>query len=77
MLLVNRQTKERLEVKEEEFKQRFKRELTQAFESYKQTQINKCYYRFNANDIEADFYFSLQWNFNHFGNSPWYIEKII
>ena len=25
---------------------------------------------------ESDFYFDLQWNFNHFEMSNWYIEKI-
>jgi hypothetical protein len=26
--------------------------------------------------LEFNFYFQLQWNFNHFGNSNWYIERM-
>ena len=28
------------------------------------------------NSMEFNFYFSLQWNFNHFGMSNWYIERM-
>ena len=41
------------------------------------TQLNKYSYKFKNNEsIEQDFYFDLQWNFNHFGISNWYIKKI-
>ena len=48
-----------------------------AFESYRKTQLNKYSWNFkDDNSLEFNFYFELQWNFNHFGNSNWYIEKI-
>ncbi len=48
-----------------------------SFESYRKTQLNKHFYNFqDDNSIEYNFYFQIQYNFNSFGNSAWYIEKI-
>ena len=48
-----------------------------AFESFLKTELNKPFYNYkDDNSIEFDFYFQLQWNFNHFGNSVGYIEKM-
>ena len=44
-------------------------------ENYVKTQNNKPNFQLN-NHFESDFYFDLQWNFNHFGNSNWCIEKL-
>lgn len=69
MILKNKLTKETLNISYSEFRKRFARELQLAFESYRQTQLNKYSYKIkNNNSTEQDFYFNLQWNFNHFGN---------
>lgn len=76
MILVNKRAREKLEISYSKFRKEFANELQVAFESYSQTQLNKYSYRFiDNNSIEQDFYFNLQWNFNHFGMSNWYIEK--
>ncbi len=76
MIVCNKHTKEKIEISYLEFKKKFAKEIQFAFESYCQTQLNKYSYKFNDNNsIEQDFYFDLQWNFNHFSNSIWYIEN--
>jgi len=74
MILKNKLTKETLEIPYHEFRKKFAKEIQTAFDSYKQTELAKPYFKIN-NLIEEDFYFNLQWNFNHLGNSNWYIEK--
>lgn len=77
MILRNKLTKETLNISYSEFRKRFARELQVAFESYSQTQLSKYSYKIKDSDsIEQDFYFNLQWNFNHFCNSNWYIERM-
>ena len=77
MILKNKLTKKTLNISYFEFRKRFVKELQLAFESYRQTQLNKYSYKIKNNDsIEQDFCFDLQWNFNHFGNSSWYIERM-
>lgn len=77
MILKNKLTKKTLNISYFEFRKRFVKELQLAFESYRQTQLNKYSYKIkNNNFIEQDFYFDPQWNFNHFGNSNWYIERM-
>ena len=77
MIVKNKLTKEKLEISFDDFKKRFAKEIYDAFESYKKTQLNKHYYKsYETVYIEGDFYFDLAWNFNHHGNSNWYIEKI-
>lgn len=74
MILKNKLTKETLVLSEEEFKTRFVKEIETSLDSYRQTELSKPYFNLNK-DIESDFFFDLQWNFNHYGNSNWYIEK--
>ena len=74
MIINNKLTKESLVLSETEFKTRFAKDIETALESYQQTELSKPYFNFNK-DIESDFFFDLQWNFNHYGNSNWYIEK--
>ena len=75
MILKNKQTQERIQLSNTEFKTKFAKEIQVAIESYIQTENNKPYFKTNKNR-ESDFYFDLQWNFNHFGNSNWYIERM-
>ena len=75
MILRNKQTQEKLEITLSEFKIKFAKELQTAFESYKKSKNAKPYFKLK-DYTEQDFYFDLQWNFNHFGNSNWYIEKM-
>ena len=74
MILRNKLTKETLEITYPTFRKKFAKEIQVAFESYTKTENNKPYFKINKN-IESDFYFNLQRNFNHFGNSNWFIEK--
>ena len=75
MILRNKQTQEKLEISLSEFKIKFAKELQTAFESYKKSENAKPYFKLK-DYTEQDFYFDLQWNFNHFGNSVWYIERL-
>lgn len=77
MILKNKLTRNTLEITYPEFRKRFTKEIQDAFESYRQTQLNKYSWNFkDDNSMEFNFYFDLQWNFNHFGMSNWYIEKL-
>lgn len=70
-------TKETLDIPYSEFRKKFAKEIQDAIESYRKTQLNKYSWNFKEdNSLEFNFYFELQWNFNHFGNSNCYIEKI-
>ena len=75
MILKNKRIREKLELTLAEFKIRFAKEIKRAFESYKQTELAKPYFKIK-NVNEDDFYFDLQWNFNHFGNSNWFVEHM-
>ena len=75
MILRNKRTREKIQLSYIEFQTRFSKEIQVALESYLHTENNKPYFKTNKN-LESDFYFDLQWNFNHFGNSNWYIEKL-
>lgn len=77
MILKNKLTCETLEITYPEFRKRFAKEIQDTFESYRKTQLNKHFYNFKDNNsMELNFYFELHWNFNHFGNSNWYIERM-
>ena len=77
MILKNKLTKETLEISYPEFRRKFAKEIQVAFESFKRTELNKTFYNFkDDNLIESNFYFDIRWNFNHFGMSNWYIEKL-
>ena len=75
MILKNKRTRERINISYTEFKTRFAKEIRAAFKSYLRTENNKPYFKTNKNP-EADFYFDIQWNFNNFGNSNWFIERL-
>ena len=75
MILRNKRTKEKVEVSYSEFYVLFRKEITDAFESYEKSELAKPYYKSN-NNIEGDFKFNLQWNFNHHTISNWYIERM-
>ncbi len=77
MILQNKLTKETLNISCAKFRKKFSKEIQVAFESYRQTELNKYFSKIQTNNsIEQDFYFDLQWNFNHFGMSNWYIERL-
>ena len=77
MNLRNKLTKETLDIPYSEFRKKFAKEIQDAFESYRKTQLNKYSWNFkDDNSLEFNFYFELHWNFNHFGNSNWYIERL-
>ena len=77
MILKNKLTCETLEITYPEFRKKFAKEIQISFESYRRTQINKYSYNFKDDNLmEYNFYFQLQWNFNHFGNSNWYIQRM-
>ena len=77
MILRNKRTLEKLEISYFDFRKKFAKEIQVALESYRQSQSNKYSYKIIANEsLKSDFYFDLQWNFNHFGMSNWYIERL-
>ena len=77
MILKNRRTRETLEIEYNEFRKKFAKEIQTAFESFRKTELSKSFYNYkDDNSMEFNFYFQLQWNFNHFGNSVWYIERM-
>ena len=77
MKVKNKLTKETLDITYSEFRIKFAKEIQDAFESYRKTQLNKYSWNFkDDNYLEFNFYFELQWNFNHFGMSNWYIERM-
>ena len=75
MILRNKRTRERIQLSYTEFQVKFAKEILTALESYIKTDNAKPYFKANKTP-ESDFYFDLQWNFNHFGISVWYIEKL-
>lgn len=75
MILINKRTQERIQLSYTEFQARFVQDMQTVFESYIKTENAKPYFKANKTP-ESDFYFDLQWNFNHFGISAWYIEKL-
>ena len=76
MILRNKLTKKALDISYSEFRMKFAKEIQVAFKSFRKTELNKPFYNYkDDNSMEFNFYFQLQWNFNHFGNSVWYIEK--
>ena len=75
MILRNKRTCERIQLSYTEFQARFVQDMQTVFESYIKTENAKSYFKANKTP-ESDFYFDLQWNFNHFGISAWYIEKL-
>lgn len=61
MILVNKRTREKLEISYSKFRKEFANELQVSFESYRQTQLNKYSYKIKDNNsIEQDFHFNLQ-----------------
>ena len=77
MKVKNKLTKETLDIPYSEFRKKFTKEIQDAFESYRKTQLNKYSWNFkDDNSLEFNFYFELHWNFNHFGMSNWYIERM-
>jgi hypothetical protein len=70
MILKNKKSKEILEITYTEFRKKFAKEIQEAFESFKETQLNKSFYGYkDDNSMEFNFYFQIQYNFNNFGNS--------
>ena len=63
MILKNKLTKETLDIPYSEFRIKFVKEIQDAFESYRITQLNKYSWNFkDDNSLEFNFYFELHWN---------------
>lgn len=74
-----RNRKERLELTLDEFKTKFKKELTAAIQLYKQHEERKNYlppFVKPVPNYEQDFYFDLRWNFNNYARTLYYIDKV-
>ena len=63
-----------------EFKIKYSNQLISTINSYKRhmesKDVLKPFFMHSNKDYTSDFYANLQWNFNHFGNSDWYIERM-
>ena len=69
---------ERLEMTLEEFKIKFRNELSSAINSYKVHIESKNYlsqFIFPAHNYEQDFFHDLRWNFNNYAQTPYYIAQ--
>jgi hypothetical protein len=78
MILKNRRTREEKNISLSDFKKNFAKDIQAALDSYCKTQNNKPYFAVTKcrADYESEFNFDLQWNFNNFGNSAWFIKKM-
>ena len=78
--VINKLTREKLELDEKTFKKQFGKELNDAINHYINSMQYKAYlypYKIKGHkEYESEFEFNLQWNFNNYTNSNWYIEKI-
>ena len=73
-----RNNEERLELTLEEFKVKFRNELNAAINSYKAHQESKNFlppFIKPTPDYEQDFYMSLQFNFNNYAQTQYYIAQ--
>ena len=77
MILKNKRTGETKELTYNEFRHEFAKDIQTSFESFRQTELAKTFYNHkDDNLIESNFFFDIRFNFNSFGNSAWYIEKL-
>ena len=61
MILKNRRTREILEMKYPEFREKFAKEIQVAFDSFRKTELNKPFYNYkDDNSMEFNFYFQLR-----------------
>ena len=51
MILKNKLTKETLDIPYSEFRQKFAKEIQDAFKSFKRTELNKTFYNFKDDNI--------------------------
>ena len=60
MILRNKRTRETLKIEYSEFRVKFAKEIQIAFDSYRNTQLNKYPYKFqDDNSMEYNFYFDI------------------
>lgn len=80
-IVKNKRTGEKLKLTLEEFKIKFRMELQQAFNNYKNQEKQKNLllppFMHKNRNYESDFYFDLRWNFNNYQTSLWYIDRIV
>lgn len=63
MKIKNKLTKEVLELSYVKFKEKFSKEIQQAYESFKKIKVSKNFYKPACEaELESEFYFGLQWN---------------
>ncbi|MBP3847415.1 hypothetical protein J6I39_06665 [bacterium] len=77
--IVHRRTRQKRVLTLEEFKKEFNLQLIQGINTYTGHKKSKCFLPsfMDHNDYKADFYFSLQFNFNNYCICEWYIERIL
>ena len=77
MIIQNKRTMEKLNLSQKEFFEKYYNEIQEALFAYiKIEQSKKLYLNRNKAELENDFYFNLQWSFNHLSNSIWFIVEI-
>lgn len=78
MIIANRRTRQERQITLFDFKKEFANDMQTALDSYCKMQNNKPYVAatFCRVDLESEFEFDFQWNFNNFGNSAWYIKSL-
>ena len=77
MIIQNKRTMKKLSLSQKKFFEKYYNEIQEALFAYiKIKQNKKLYLKRNKAGLENDFYFNLQWNFNHLSNSNWFIVEI-
>lgn len=81
IIVKNKRTLERLELTLEEFQSKFRTELQQAFNNFKNQEERKDMllppFMHKNRNYKSVFYFDLRWNFNNHQTSLWYIDRIL
>lgn len=75
--LRNKATREHLVMTIEEFKLKFKYDITLAMEAYIYFSNNRNRHLLRRPVDADDFFFDIRHNFNNYTNGLWYIDKII
>lgn len=78
--ITNKRTRKSRVLLLEDFKKEFANELQQAIHYYSEDEKQKEFLppiMIKNKDYTSDFYFSLQFNFNNYARSNWFIEKFV
>ena len=77
MILKNKKLNREIDIDFNFFREEYADAIKEAFDKYREEKLTLYPENFKDDySMEFNFYFQLQWNFNHFGMSNWYIERM-